>query len=347
MTQDHTSASGHARVACFGEMLLRLSAPRGERLCATGELNVHVGGAEANVALALAHLGHAAAMITVLPDNALGALARAELRRHAVDTAGVRTGPGRMGLYFLERGAGQRPARVIYDREHSAFSRAMSESLPWDRLLQGCTWLHVSGITAALSAAGSDAVLQAVRAARARGMRIAVDCNYRPSLWQARAAEAGALLRGLAEEADVLFASAHDLRLMLGEALPAEAGGPESFAQVARLALARFAPLHWVATTFRLEDGADEQGLSAACLSREGLFRSRAYPLRGIVERIGSGDAFAAGVLHGALIGIGPAHAVEFGAACACLKHSVATDFSSATIAEVEALLRGETALRR
>lgn len=338
--------SGTDRIACFGEMLLRLAAEPGEMLCTAQDLRLFVGGAEANVAIALAHLGHPSAMITVLADNPLGALCAGELRRHGVNTAGVRTGAGRMGLYFLERGAGSRPARVVYDRESSAFCRAMAEPLPWERLLQGCTRLHVSGITAALSGAAADALIAGVRAARARRLGVSFDCNYRPSLWQARAAQAGAVLRGIAEHVDTLFANGHDLAMMLGDGPPHPAD-EEAFTRGARAALACFAQLRRVATTFRRESGADDQALAAVCVSRDGVFRSRTHALRGIVERIGSGDAFAAGMLHGELAGMDAQRAVEFAVACACLKHSVATDFSSATAEEVEALVRGETAMRR
>lgn len=338
--------SGISRIACFGEVLLRLAAPRGDRLHAVHALRPFVGGAEANVAVALAHLGHPSALITVLPDNPLGALCIGELRRHAVDTAAVRTGEGRMGLYFAERGAGQRPARIVYDREDSAFRRAMCEPLPWQTLLDRHDWLHVSGITAALGAEAAAAVLDGVRAARARGARISFDCNYRPSLWRDRAAQAGAVLREIAQYADTLFANAHDLALMLDVAMPS-ADDAEGFAEAARPAFERFAELRVIATTVRTEHGADDQVLSGLCVSRDGVYSSRAYALRGIVERIGSGDAFAAGVLHGTLTGVDPARTVEFAAACACLKHSVATDFSAATVAEVEALMRGETAMRR
>ncbi len=344
--QRRASMSGTDRIACFGEMLLRLAAEPGEMLCTAPDLRVFAGGAEANVAIALAHLGHPSAMITVLADNPLGALCAGELRRHGVDTAGVRTGAGRMGLYFLERGAGSRPARVVYDREHSAFCRAMAEPLPWQRLLEGCTRLHVSGITAALSAAAADALLAAVRAARAGGVAVSFDCNYRPSLWQAREASAGAVLRDVAGHADTLFANGHDLALMLGEGAPHPAD-EEAFTRGARAALARFTQLRLVATTVRLEPAADDQALAAICVSRDGVFRSRTHALRGIVERIGSGDAFAAGMLHGGLTGMEPQRAVEFAAACACLKHSVSTDFSVATVGQVEALVRGETAMRR
>ena len=336
------------RIVCFGEMLLRLATPRGTMLRDASELQVYVGGAEANVALALAHFGHRSAMISVLADGATGALCASELARHGVDTAALRTAPGRMGLYFLERGAGLRPARVWYDREYSAFAQAMAQGVDWDSVLEGAHRLHVSGITAALSAEASSALLAGVRAARERRIRVSFDCNYRPSLWQARAAQAGSILREIAACAEVLFANAHDLALMLGGSAPE--GGQDSekvFEDLAGRAMGRFSSVQRIATTTRLERGADEQELSGLYVSRDGICRSRTYGLRDIVERIGSGDAFAAGILHGVLSDFDPQRTVEFATAAACLKHSVAGDFSVASVADVEALVRGETALTR
>lgn len=339
--------SGNNRITCFGEMLLRLAAPRGEVLRGTHDLGVFVGGAEANVAIALARLGNPSAMITVVPENSLGELCKGELRRQGVDTELVTSSAGRMGLYFHERGAGLRPARVVYDRAHSAFAQAVGGAQPWDRLLKHSSWLHVSGITAALSAVASDTLIAGVRAARARGVPVSFDCNYRPSLWQGRAVHAGGILREIAGQCDVLFANVHDLALMLEQDVPSRQDDAEVFTQSARAALARFAQLRLVATTSRTERGADDQSLSGMSVGRDGVFSSRTYRLHGIVERIGSGDAFAAGVLHGTLSGLDPARTIEFGAACACLKHFVPTDFSQATAGEVEALLRGETAMTR
>ena len=338
--------SGNRRIVCFGEMLLRLATPRGTMLRDTNELQVYVGGAEANVALALAHFGHRSAMISVVADTATGALCVSELARHRVDTGAVRTAPGRMGLYFLERGAGLRPARVLYDREQSAFARAMVQGMDWDSALEGVGWLHVSGITAALSAEASSTLLAGVRAARERRIRVSFDCNYRPSLWQARSADAGAILREIAACAEVLFANAHDLALILGST-PGGTAGEEVFEDLASAAMARFASVHRIATTTRVERAADDQELSGLYASRDGVCRSHTYMLRDIVERIGSGDAFAAGVLHGVLSDFELQRTVEFATAAACLKHSVAGDFSVASVADVEALVRGETTLTR
>ncbi len=338
--------SADRRVVCFGEMLLRLAAPRGKMLRDTSELQVYVGGAEANVALALAHFGHRSAMSSVVADTATGALCTSELARHGVDTDTVCAAPGRMGLYFFERGAGLRPARVLYDREFSAFARAMAQGVAWDRVFEGAGWLHVSGITAALSAEAASTLLAGVRAAHERRIRVSFDCNYRPSLWQARAAQAGSILREIAACAEVLFANAHDLALMLGSA-PPQADCEQAFEDLTGVAMARFASVQRIATTARLERAADDQELSGLYACRNGIFRSRTYALRDIVERIGSGDAFAAGVLHGVLSDFDPQRTVEFATAAACLKHSVAGDFSVASVADVEALVRGETALTR
>jgi 2-dehydro-3-deoxygluconokinase len=334
------------RIACFGEMLLRLAAPRGARLSGADALGVYVGGAEANVAIGLAHLGAPSTMITVLADNPLGDLALAELRRHGVDTRAVRRAEGRMGLYFLERGAGARPARVVYDRQDSAFCRALSAEQPWAALLEGCDWLHVSGITAALGTAACAAVLAAVRTARELRLGVSFDCNYRPSLWQGRTAQAGALLAGIAAHAEVLFASEYDLALMLRQPAPTHSS-PDSFVRAARAAFEHLSNLRQVACTFRLGRGPDAQALSAACVTRDGDFRSGPHELRGIVERIGSGDAFAAGLLYGVHGSFDPQHAVEFATAAAVVKHSLGTDFSQATAEELEALLRGDSALVR
>lgn len=339
-----------ARVACFGEMLLRLAADRGELLCTARELAVHVGGAEANVAIALAHFGHPTAMITVVPQGALGERCVSELRCHGVDSAAVQFAAGRMGLYFLERGAGLRPAQVVYDREHSAFARQIAYGVPWERVLAGAEWLHVSGITAALSAEAAGTLTTGVRAAHARHVRVSFDCNYRPSLWRERAEEAGSVLREIAAHAEILFANAHDLALILGVPPPLEASAGdavEMFDALAQAVFAQFASVQQIATTQRHEPTAEAQELAGRLATRAGVLHSRVYALRDIIERIGSGDAFAAGILHGALSGFDPQHALEFATAAACLKHTVAEDFSLAGMQHVDALLRGETALRR
>ena len=186
------------RVVCFGELLLRLSAPGRERLLQTPGLEVHVGGAEANVAVSLARFGHEAAMVSTVPGNALGETAVGELRRHGVDTGHVRAGEGRMGLYFLSHGALHRPSEVLYDRAESAFVR--SADYDWERLLEGAHWLHLSGVTPALGESTAQATLAAARAARRRGVMVSFDGNFRRKLWQAWDGDAAMLLRQIFAE---------------------------------------------------------------------------------------------------------------------------------------------------
>jgi 2-dehydro-3-deoxygluconokinase len=341
MTPPGNTPTRTPRIICFGEILLRLAAPDHQLLLQTPQLCVQIGGAEANVAISLAQFGHEVGMVSVLPDNALGRACRAELRRHGVDTAGIHFAPGRVGLYFLTVGAGYRPSQVLYDREASAFALASPELVDWDAQLRGAGWLHVSGVTPALGRPAADAALRAARQARERGLRVSFDCNYRAKLWQRWQGEAPAILRELAGEAELLFAQHKDIELMLGRDFSATPE-PERFQQAAGEMLAAFPRLLQVASTVRHERSVDSNELSAVSLSREGLCRTRTYSLERIVDRIGSGDAFAAGLLHGLVSGMSQAAALDFGAAAACLKHSVPGDFNLASVDDVQGLL-GDT----
>jgi 2-dehydro-3-deoxygluconokinase len=334
------------RVVCFGEVLLRLGAPGRERLLQSPRLEVCVGGAEANVAVSLARFGHRAAMVGTVADNALGRAAAAELRRHGVDTTALRAAPGRQGLYFLSPGAGQRPAEVLYDRASSAFASAPPASYDWPALLAGADWLHVSGVTPALGPDGVAATLAAMRAARAAGLRVSFDGNFRPSLWAAWDADPAAILREVFAEADLAFAGARDFELVLGAA-PAGAAGDvapaTAFFAAADRAFAAFPRLQRVAATLRAAGSADAHALGAVQARRDGARgQAPALAVTGIVDRIGAGDAFAAGVLHGALTGLDDDAALRFGLAAAVLKHSVPGDFNLVDAGEVEALARGD-----
>ena len=199
------------RVVCFGELLLRFSAPGHELLLQTPRLDVHVGGAEANVAVGLARLGRPAAMISAVPDNALGQAALGELRRHGVDVAGVQTLPGRMGLYFLSAGAVTRPFEVLYDRAASAFALAQPDLIDWDAALAGASWLHLSGVTPALGARAAEAAIRAAEGAVRLGVPVSFDGNYRAKLWAAWEGDGPAILRRLMAAADL--PDVHDLRV--------------------------------------------------------------------------------------------------------------------------------------
>ncbi|RDZ26046.1 sugar kinase [Lysobacter silvisoli] len=330
------------RIVCYGELLLRLAAPGHERLLQSPALQVQVGGAEANVAVALARHGHRAVLVGRVADNALGAAATAELRRHGVDTAGVQPAPGRMGLYFLEAGAGHRPSTVLYDRADSAFARAGAQAYDWPALLEGAAWLHLSGVTPALGAAAAGAAIAAARAARAAGVRVSFDGNYRSKLWQAWDGDAAAILRELMSEAELIFADHRDIAVVLG--VQAEgASAAERYAAAADAAFAAFPRLQRLASTVRLQHSVDRQSLSALLRRREGsVLETPVCELSAIVDRIGAGDAFAAGVLHGLLDGCDDAASLRYGWAAACLKHSVPGDFNLVDATEIEAFVAQE-----
>jgi 2-dehydro-3-deoxygluconokinase len=320
-------------VVCFGEMLLRLSAPGRELMLQSGSLEVHVGGAEANVAASLAVFGHSASVVTILPDNPLGIAARAALRRHGVDTGQVRlVAGGRIGLYFMSTGAGQRPSQIVYDRRDSAFALAPPDSIDWSVALQGAKWLHVSGITPALGPGPAAAALRAMRAARERGVLVSFDCNYRAQLWQAWKSDPARSLHEMLEQADLAFADSRVLALVLK-------GAPEGFGDAAEAAFTAFPKLQAIATMVREEHSVDRHEITAFLASPGTLHSTRSYTLESIVDRIGTGDAFAAGLLHGRLTGMESRQALEFALAAACLKHSIPGDVNLATVADVQHLL--------
>ncbi len=328
---------GH--VVCFGELLLRLGAPGRQLLLQSPSLEVFIGGAEANVAVSLARMGHATRMVGLVADNALGESATGELRRHGVDTTAVGKSPGRMGLYFLTPGAIQRPSDVLYDRADSAFARAGGGEHDWETLLAGADWLHVSGVSPALGQLAADRTLQAVRAARAAGVKVSFDGNFRPKLWEAWQGDAAGILRTIMAVADLLFASHRDIQVVLGQSFP-QATSQERFLAGAEAAFAAFPGLQRMAATIRVQHSVDHHALSAIDARRDGTSHlTPVYELASIVDRIGTGDAFAAGVLHGAMTGMDDAEGLHFGLGAACLKHSLPGDFNLLGAGEISGFL--------
>ncbi len=331
---------------CFGELLLRLGAPGRQLLLQTPQFEVHVGGAEANVAVALARFGHPVRMLSVVPDSPLGAAALGELRRHGVDTSTVAVGAGRMGLYFLIPGALMRPAEVLYDRAGSAFAVAAAQSYNWPQLLAGARGLHISGITPALGPETAAATLAAAAVASANALPVAFDSNYRSKLWDAWASQSGgapARLREIVAHCTLLFAASRDIDLILG-------AGPKSYADTtdptaefcaaAARAFAAFPRLEVMASTIRVVYSADHYALSGIMIRRGGeVILTPQMQLQSVVDRIGTGDAYAAGLWHGLLSGIDDAHALRFALACAGLKHAIPGDLGLLSVAEVEHVL--------
>lgn len=316
-----------ARFVCYGEVLIRLSAPSGELMLQTPQLDTAFGGAEANVAVSLSRFGHETRMATTLPDNALGRAAATELRRYGVDVSAVRLTPGRMGLYFVTPGAGPRASDVLYDRADSAFARAPHAD--WRSLLQNADWLHVSGVTPALNAASAESALAGMRAARASGVKVSFDANFRSKLWEARGDDPRPTLDKLFAEADLMFADERDIGLVTGE----RAASNED---AAAIAFKRYPNLQRIAATRREVKSADAHDLGGVLISRDAAVRTPSHAVTGIVDRIGGGDAFAAGLLHGLATGLDDQAALDFAVAAARLKHTIRGDFNLASASDVE-----------
>jgi len=320
------------RLVCFGEMLVRLSAPQGEMLLQTPRLAAHIGGAEANVAICVSRLGGEAAMATVLPDNPLGHAARDELRRHGVDVSAAKFVAGRMGLYFLTPGAVLRPSEIVYDRAGSAFAE-QADVVAWDAALVGAGMLHVSGITPAVSARGGEAALAAVAAANAAGVAVSFDGNYRSKLWEARGESGAPILKRLLESASLAFIDERDIALVLGATF-ADRGA------ACTAAFKAFPKLQRIAATTRTTHAVDAFSLGATLHHRNGnLTQARPLELGNVVDRIGGGDAFAGGLLHGLMKGWAADDALAFALHTAAAKHGQVGDASHASEAQIRALM--------
>jgi 2-dehydro-3-deoxygluconokinase len=320
------------KLVCFGEMLVRLSAPQGEMLLQTPQLAAHIGGAEANVAICVSRLGGNTAMATILPDNPLGHAARDELRRHGVDVSAVKFAPGRMGLYFLTPGAVLRPSEIVYDRAGSAFAEH-ADTIAWTAALAGAGMLHVSGITPAVSAKGGEAALTAVAAANAANIPVSFDGNYRAKLWEARGETGAPVLRELLEAATLAFIDERDIALVLGK----------TFADrnaAAAAAFKAFPRLERIAATTRTTHAVDAFSLGATLHHRDGtLTQARPLELGNVVDRIGGGDAFAGGLLHGLMKTWPAENALTFALHTAAAKHGQTGDSSHASESQIRALM--------
>lgn len=329
----------------FGELLIRLTAPGNELLMQSPRLNLHVGGAEANVAIGLSRLGHATRMVSIIPDNALGRGALAALRSHGVDCSAVSSAPGRMGLYFLAVGAGLRASEIVYDRAGSSFAQAGADAFDWDGVLAGAQLLHLSGITPALGPQSSQHALAAARAAKRLGVPISFDGNYRAMLWEAWDSNPRATLSELIGMADILFGNHRDLSLVLGREFIGE--GEDRRREAAEAGFAAFPQLKLIASTARHTLSADHHRIAARVDLRDGGYQTDEADVTGIVDRIGAGDAFAAGVLHAHLRGGDARQMAESGLALTCLKHSLPGDASLFGQADIDAFMAGGLDVRR
>jgi len=334
-----------ANVATFGEIMLRLSPPAKELLFQSPRLEAVFGGGEANVAVSLAILGHRSRWISVVPDNPVGEAALRELRRYGVDVGAVVRGGRRLGIYFAETGANERPSQVIYDREGSGIAEAKPGDIDWPLALDGMERLHVTGITPALSASAAALTLEAVKAARAKKMTVSLDLNYRAKLWK-YGRPAPEVMRELAAEADLIVGNEEDCQkaLGIGAAADVTAGKLDVKAYEALTAevLAAFPNAARVAVTLRESLSSDWNRWSAVMRTAKQFMAGPTYEIRSIVDRIGTGDAFAAGLIHGLASFEGDGEALDFAVAAAALKHSIPGDFNLSTEKDVAALARGD-----
>jgi 2-dehydro-3-deoxygluconokinase len=354
------------RLVTFGEVMLRLAPEEFLRLAQVlpGRLEATFGGGEVNVAVSVALQGGEAAFATVLPDNVLTDAFEQELRKLKVDSGLVkRSRTGRFGIYFVETGANQRAGTVTYDRDYSAIGLLPASEYDWEAIFDGATWFHITGITPALSAQSAAAALHAVKLARDRKITVSCDLNFRKKLWRWKAGTspvdlARETMRGLMPYIDVVIANEEDADMCLAIKAPesdVEAGelDPEGYAHVAHQIVQQFPNIARVAITLRESVSASHNNWGALLFDAasdvvhraptDAKGRYAAYEICNIVDRVGAGDSFAAGLIF-ALNTPGldtPATALQYAVAASCLKHSIKGDFNYATRAEIEALMKG------
>lgn len=332
-------------VTCFGELLVRLTPPGRQMIAQATSLGLTIGGAEANVAVALSSLGHDVRFAGLVADNPLGARAVGTLRGAGVDTRWLARAAGRMGLYFLEEGAGSRPSAITYDRAGSAFSLASAEAIDFGGALAGASLLHTGGITPALGAGGVALARAAQDAAKAAGVPICFDGNYRGALWSAWASEPATILRNLVADATILIGNHRDISLLLGKDFSGD--GEDRRREAAEAAFAAFPSLKLIASTARHLVTSEHHRIAARVDARDASHQTDEIDVTGIVDRIGTGDAFAAGVLDGWLADGDVRKMAETGLALTALKHSIPGDMTLVDRATLDGFTAGGGDVRR
>lgn len=331
-------------VVSFGEIMLRLAPPGFERFLQSPQFMATWGGGEANVAVALGGFGVPARYVTVLPQNPLADAFLGELRRFGVDDRYVVRGKGRLGIYFVEPGANQRPAKVVYDREGSAIALAKPGMIDWERTFSGAGWFHITGITPALSQSAADLAIESVSAAKERGLTVSCDLNFRKNLWK-YGKSAHEVMPELARRTDVLIANEEDCQMALGIQSDVDVHSGKldrsAYQQLAEKVRQTYPNLKTIAITLRESHSASHNGWSACLYTGDQFLLSKQYEITHIVDRVGGGDAFAGGLIYGLLQFGTPQEALEFAVAASGLKHSIPGDFNRFTVDEVMGLVKG------
>jgi len=341
--------SAKPRVVTFGEIMLRLGSPGFERLLQSSMLTATFGGGEANVAVSLAQFGLQSDYVTRVPPHAIGDAVVRALRAEGVGTSFIVRGGSRLGIYFTETGASQRASTVIYDRAHSAISEIPPDAVNWDEVMAGAAWFHVTGITPALGERAVAATKASIDAAKKAGAKVSVDLNYRKKLWTE--AQAQAVMRPLMASVDVVIANEEDLQSVLGVTVSGTdvTTGQlniDGYRDAAEWVTRKLGP-PLVAITLRESLSASDNGWSAVLWDGDAnrLHQSQQYAVR-LIDRIGGGDSFAAGLIYGLVTGRSREDALRFAVAASALKQTIPGDFNRVTVAEVDALAKGDASGR-
>jgi 2-dehydro-3-deoxygluconokinase len=325
---------GNNRVTAFGEIMMRLNCQYGRRFTDPGSMDILFGGAEANVCVFLSGLGMPTRLVTRLPDNDLGMAALDRLKSQGIDISFISTGEGRMGLYFTENGYTLRPSRVIYDRKNSSFSRIGKGMIDWEQALNESGWFHWSGITPAISAGAAEICLEGIQTAKKLGLSISVDLNYRSNLWD-YGKHPAEVMPELLSYCDVLIGDLHSASLYFNLELRKEEAPTDQFRSCAVELKSRFDCLKTIAFSFRNQDD-QQRDIYRGILYAENEFHfSPAHAIPQVIDRIGSGDAFGAGLIFSLSKAFLPQQAIDFSTACGILKHSVYGDFARISEKEV------------
>ena len=344
----------HKKVVTLGEVMLRLKSPGFERFFQSPMLESTFGGGEANVAASLANFGLDAQFVTALPKNPIGDSAVRTLRGLGVDTSHIIRQGERVGIYFLEAGANQRSSNVVYDRANSSISTAHFDDFDWDAIFDGAGWFHITGITPAISETAAELSLKAVQKAREKNLIVSCDYNFRKKLWN-YGKTAPEVMKELVQFVDVGIANEEDCQRSVGVSVDAgdweqAVGSGEldtaRYEALAKKMFAAFPNLKYQAITLRESFSASHNGWSACLYNGTEFFLSRRYEITDIVDRVGGGDSFAAGLIYALHTGLPDADALEFAVAASCLKHSILGDINLTTVAEVMRLAGGDASGR-
>lgn len=336
-----------AKIVTLGEIMLRLSTPGHSRFIQADSFDAVYGGGEANVAVSCANYGHQAYYVTKLPKHEIGQAAVNALRRFGVRTEYIARGGDRVGIYYLESGSAMRPSKVIYDRAHSAIAEALPEDFDFDAIMAGADWFHWSGITPAISDRAAELTKMACEAARRHGVTVSVDLNFRKKLWTKEKAQS--VMRPLMKYVDVCIGNEEDAELCLGFKPDADVAGGKTDAEGYKSifkAMAKEFGFKYVVSTLRESFSASHNGWKAMIYDGVDFYESKRYDIFPIVDRVGGGDSFSGGLIHGLLTKDTKEDALEFAVAASALKHTISGDFNMVSAQEVEALAGGDASGR-